>query len=209
MSRDLFLKENIGGENAPFIVAEISGNHCQSFEKAIALIDAAAQAGASAVKFQTYTADTMTLNSQKEIFMVKNSGTPWEGESLYNLYQKSSTPWSWHKDLFEHAKEVGLVPFSSPFDTTAVDFLETIGTPCYKIASFENIDLPLIKHVAQTHKPIILSTGMASLSQIDNAVRIIKDNGGEDIVLLKCTSTYPANPSDSNLKTLVSMRQAF
>jgi sialic acid synthase SpsE len=161
----------------PFIIAEMSGNHNQSLERALALVDAAADAGADAVKLQTFTAATMTLDSANAEFTIQNKSSLWQGQSLYKLYEQAHTPWEWHAPIMEHARQRGLVCFSSPFDATAVDFLETLNVPAYKIASFECIDLPLIRKVAQTGKPMIISTGMATIAEIDDAVRTARDNG--------------------------------
>ena len=193
----------------PFVIAELSGNHNQSLELAFKLIEAAAKAGVDAIKLQTYTADTMTLDCDNDDFQIVESNNLWKGNSLYKLYQKAYTPWEWHKALFEKANSLGMIAFSSPFDISAVDFLETLDVPCYKIASFENNDLPLIKHIAQTGKPVIMSTGMASLSEVAEAVNTLKENGCSQLILLKCTSAYPASPSQANLKTIQHMRETF
>ncbi|MCA1055309.1 pseudaminic acid synthase [Rossellomorea aquimaris] len=193
----------------PFIIAELSGNHNQSLDKALRLVEEAAKAGVDAVKIQTYTPDTMTLNIKNNEFVIDNPDNIWNGHSLYDLYEKAYTPWEWHNPIFEKCHELGVIPFSSPFDETAVDFLESLNVPMYKIASFENIDLPLIKKVASTGKPIIISTGMASIAELDDAVRTAKEAGCKDIVLLKCTSTYPASPKDTNLLTIPHMRELF
>jgi pseudaminic acid synthase len=199
----------VGLGNKPFIIAEMSGNHNQSLERAIHLVELAAEAGVNAVKLQTYTAETMTLNIQTDDFVIQNKESLWHGESLYNLYEKAYTPWEWHKPIFDKCKELGLLAFSSPFDETAVDFLEGLDVPAYKIASFENIDIPLIRKVARTGKPVIISTGMATVSDIDEAVRAMRNEGNEKIILLKCTSTYPATPENSNLATIPHMRHLF
>lgn len=193
----------------PLIVAEMSGNHNQSLERALAIVDAAAKAGVDAVKLQTYTADTMTLDISEREFFDADRESLWYGESLYALYQKAHTPWEWHKPIFDRCKELGIMGFSTPFDATAVDFLEELYVPCYKIASFENIDLPLIKKVAQTGKPMIVSTGMASLAELDDLVRTVRENGCTDLTLLKCTSSYPATPEGTNLLTIPHMRELF
>lgn len=190
----------------PFIIAEMSGNHNQSLERALKIVDAAADAGADAIKLQTYTADTMTININKNEFFIDDPNSLWYGKSLYELYQEAYTPWEWHEPIFKRAAERGIIAFSTPFDETAVDFLESLNVPMYKIASFENTDLPLIKQVAQTGKPMIISTGMASISDIDDMVRTAKDNGCTDLTLLKCTSAYPADASDCNLRTIPHMR---
>ena len=199
----------IGPAHKPFIVAEMSGNHNQSLDRACAIVKAAAEAGADAVKLQTYTADTMTLDLDTKEFFIGDPKSLWKGQSLYKLYQQAYTPWEWHKQLFEYANELGLVAFSTPFDETAVEFLESIEAPCYKIASFENTDLPLIRRVAATGKPIIISTGMASMEEIEEAAEAAYAGGCKNLVLLKCTSTYPATPKSTNLATLPIMRDRF
>ncbi len=191
------------------IIAEMSGNHNQSLERALAIVEAAAKAGADAIKLQTYTADTMTLDISEGEFFIEDKDSLWKGESLYHLYQKAYTPWEWHKPIFDRCKELGIMGFSTPFDATAVDYLEELNVPCYKIASFENIDLPLIKKVAQTGKPMIVSTGMASLAELDDLVRTARENGCTDLTLLKCTSSYPATPEGTNLLTIPHMRELF
>lgn len=193
----------------PIIIAEMSGNHNQSLERALAIVDAAAKAGADAIKLQTYTADTMTLDISEGEFFIEDKESLWKGESLYHLYQKAYTPWEWHKPIFDRCKELGIMGFSTPFDATAVDYLEELNVPCYKIASFENNDLPLIKKVARTGKPMIVSTGMASLAELDDLVRTARDNGCKDLTLLKCTSSYPATPEGTNLLTIPHMRELF
>jgi len=199
----------IGNGCTPFIVAELSGNHQQDFSLAEKMIEAAAQAGAHAIKLQTYTAETMTLNLQNHDFVINEENSLWKGESLFSLYEKAYTPWEWHKPLFDKAKSLGLCAFSSPFDISAVDFLETLDVPCYKISSFENNDIPLIKKVAETGKPVIVSTGMASQDEIVELVKTIHNTGNKQVILLKCTSNYPANASDSNLVTINHMRDRF
>ncbi len=190
-----------------FIIAEMSANHNHRKEIAIDTIRAAKKAGADAIKIQTYTADTLTLDCNKPDF-VCGKGL-WEGETLYNLYKKAYTPWEWHEEIFKVAKEEGLVCFSTPFDKTAVDFLESIDNPIYKIASFEITDIPLIKYIASKHKPIILSTGIATLEDIELAVKTIRSEQNDDITLLKCTSAYPAPIEDANLQTIPDMKQRF
>jgi N-acetylneuraminate synthase len=199
----------IGQNYKPFIIAEMSGNHNQSLERALQIVDAAADAGADAIKLQTYTADTLTIDYAENEFFIADKNSLWKGKSLYELYQEAYTPWQWHKPIFEHAKKRGIIPFSTPFDETSVDFLEELGVPCYKIASFENNHLPLLKKVAQTGKPIIMSTGASTLEMIAEAVQTLRDNGCEDIILLKCTSTYPASPENSNLLTIPHLAQLF
>ena len=193
----------------PFIIAEMSGNHNQSLERAIKIIEAAAEAGVDAIKLQTYTADTITIDKRDGEFFISNKNALWQGQSLYELYQKAYTPWEWHEKLFNRCKELDIICFSSPFDFTAVDFLEKLNCPCYKIASFENIDLPLIKKVAKTGKPIIASTGMASISELNDLVKTARDNDCKDLTLLKCTSSYPATPAGANLKTIPHMKELF
>lgn len=193
----------------PFIVAEMSGNHNQSLEKALEIVEAAAKSGAHALKIQTYTADTMTLDIDSGEFHIADSESLWKGNSLYKLYQQAYTPWEWHKPIFDRCKELGIIGFSTPFDATAVDFLESLDVPCYKIASFENTDIPLIRKVAATGKPVIISTGMASLAEIDETVRTVRAAGCRDLVLLKCTSSYPATPDNSNILTIPHMRDLF
>ena len=193
----------------PFIIAEMSGNHNQSLERALRIVDAAAETGVDAIKLQTYTADTMTLDLKDGDFFISNPESLWHGSSLYELYQKAQTPWEWQKKIFTRAQEHGLICFSTPFDATAVDFLEELGTPCYKIASFENTDLPLIRKVAQTGKPLIVSTGMATVAELDELVRTARQSGCDDITLLKCTSSYPATPVGSNILTIPHMKELF
>lgn len=193
----------------PFIIAEMSGNHNHSLERALAIVDAASEAGVDALKIQTYTADTMTINKNDGEFFISSSDSLWKGESLYSLYQKAYTPWEWHKAIFDRCKERRIIGFSTPFDFTAVDFLEELDCPIYKIASFENIDLPLIKRVAQTGKPMIVSTGMASVGELQELVDTARENGCKDLTLLKCTSSYPATPEGSNLLTIPHMKELF
>ena len=193
----------------PFIIAEMSGNHNQSLERALEIVDAAAGAGVDALKIQTYTADTMTIDKSDGEFFISDPKSLWEGESLYSLYQKAYTPWEWHEAIFDRCKERGIIGFSTPFDFSAVDFLEELDCPIYKIASFENIDLPLIKRVAKTGKPMIVSTGMANVAELQELVDIARENGCEDLTLLKCTSSYPASPKGSNLLTIPHMKELF
>ena len=193
----------------PFIIAEMSGNHNQSLERALKIVDAIAETGVDALKLQTYTADTMTIPVNSGDFLIEDKKSLWHGKNLHDLYQEAYTPWQWHKQLFDRCKEKELVCFSTPFDETAVDFLESLNVPMYKIASFENNHLPLIKKVAQTGKPMIISTGMATLSDLEDMVKAAKDNGCNDLTLLKCTSTYPASPENSNLLTIPHLAQLF
>lgn len=194
---------------APFIIAEMSGNHNQSLERALAIVEAAAKAGAHALKIQTYTADTMTIDLDEGDFFIADTESLWKGESLYKLYQAAYTPWEWHKPIFERCSELGMIGFSTPFDASAVDFLEELGVGLYKIASFENTDLPLIRKVAATGKPMIMSTGMASIAELDESVKAAREAGCRDLVLLKCTSTYPATPENTNILTIPHMRDLF
>lgn len=197
------------GSHPPLIVAELSGNHNQSLDRALRLIDAAADCGVDAVKLQTYTADTITLDANSEEFFVRKPGSVWDGRSLHSLYAEAHTPWEWHRAIVDRATERGLAWFSSPFDFTAVEFLETLETPCYKIASPELVDLPLIKRCAQTGKPLIMSTGMASVAEIGDAVTTARENGASQVVLLKCTTDYPASPKTSNLRTMAHLAELF
>ena len=199
----------IGQDSTPFIIAEMSGNHNQSLDRALRLVDAAAKTGAHALKIQTYTADTMTLDLQEGEFFISDPNNPWSGSTLHALYAKAHTPWEWHAPIFERARKHGMIPFSTPFDATAVDYLEALDVACYKISSFENTDLQLIRKVAATGKPVIISTGMANLAELDETVRVARDAGCKDLVLLQCTSTYPATPLESNLRTIPHMREAF
>lgn len=193
----------------PFIIAEMSGNHNQSLEKALSIVDLAADTGADALKIQTYTPDTLTLDLDQGDFIISSEKSLWKGTSLYKLYEKAHTPWEWHEAIFRRAREKGIKCFSTPFDFTAVDFLEDLGCPCYKIASFENGDLPLIRKIASTGKPIIASTGMASLGDLEKLIRTAREAGCQDITLLKCTSSYPASPADANLMTIPHMKETF
>lgn len=199
----------IGLDGPPFVIAEMSGNHNQSLQRALEIVDAAADAGAHALKIQTYTADTMTLDVDRPEFCIEDTGSLWAGETLYSLYQKAHTPWEWHDPIFERARQRGLIAFSTPFDDSAVDFLESLDVPCYKIASFENADIPLVRRVAKTGRPIIMSTGMATAAELDESVLAAREAGCEDLVLLKCTSAYPARAEDSNLRTIPHMRERF
>jgi pseudaminic acid synthase len=199
----------IGNDHPPFIIAEMSGNHNQSLDRALEIVEAAAKAGAHAFKIQTYTPDTMTLNIQHGDFMIEESNELWKGKSLFNLYKEAYTPWEWHQPIFDRCKKLGMIPFSTPFDETSLEFLETLDVACYKIASFENNDIPLLRKVAAKGKPMIISTGMASLSEIDELVKTIRDAGCDDFILLKCTSSYPASPENSNLKTIPYLRDVF
>ena len=199
----------IGPAVPPFVIAEMSGNHNQSLERALALVDAAANAGAHALKLQTYTADTMTLDVDTEDFLITADDNPWTGRRLYELYQEAHTPWEWHQPIIERAQRYGLIVFSTPFDESAVDFLEGLDVPAYKIASFENNHLPLIRKAAATGKPLIISTGMAERNEIEAAVQAAREAGCRELVLLKCTSSYPAPAGDSHLATIPDLAKRF
>lgn len=199
----------VGRDHPPFVIAEMSGNHNQSLDRALALVEAAASAGAHALKLQTYTADTMTLPISSGDFVIDDANSLWAGRSLYDLYEEAHTPWDWHRPIFEKARALGMIPFSTPFDDTAVDFLETLDADCYKIASFEATDVNLVRRVARTGKPMIVSTGMASVAEIGETVAAAKDAGARDIVLLKCTSAYPSTPADANVLTIPNLSQTF
>jgi pseudaminic acid synthase len=199
----------IGRNHRPYIIAEMSGNHNQSLERALEIVEEAAKSGVDALKIQTYTAQTMTLDIHEGEFFIDDPTNNWEGSSLYSLYEQAYTPWEWHEPIFNRCRELGIAAFSTPFDESAVDFLETLDVPCYKIASFENIDLPLIRKAAATGKPLIVSTGMATVAELDEMVRAAREAGCKDLVLLKCTSSYPATPEDSNLATIPHLRELF
>ena len=199
----------IGQDSPPFIIAEMSGNHNQSLDRALEIVVAAAKAGAHALKIQTYTPDTMTLEINEREFHISDPASLWSGTSLYKLYGEAYTPWEWHKPIFDRARQLGLIPFSTPFDETAVDFLESLDVPCYKIASFENTDLALIRRVAGTGKPIFISTGMATVAELDETVRAAREVGCKDLILLKCTSAYPATPENTNILTVPHLRELF
>jgi N-acetylneuraminate synthase len=199
----------IGRAHRPFIIAEMSGNHNHSLERALAIVEAAADAGAHALKLQTYTPDTMTLDVDREDFLITSKDNPWTGRRLYALYAEAMTPWDWHAPLFKRARELGMIPLSTPFDDTAVDLLEDLDAAVYKIASFESNHLPLLRRVAATGKPVLMSTGMATLGELDLAVRTLREGGCRDLVLLKCTSSYPATPENTNILTIPHMRDLF
>lgn len=201
--------KKIGLNHSPFVVAEMSGNHNKSLERALEIVEAAAKSGADALKIQTYTPDTMTLDLNEREFHISDPKSLWTGTSLYALYGQAYTPWEWHKPIFDRARELGIIAFSSPFDDTSVDFLEDLDVPCYKIASFENTDLPLIRRVAATGKPLIISTGMASIAELDDSVKAAREAGCKDLILLKCTSTYPSTPNNTNILTIPHMRELF
>lgn len=199
----------VGPGHKPFVIAEMSGNHNQSLDRALAIVDAAAKTGAHALKLQTYTAETMTLNIAEGDFQITDSKSLWKGRNLFDLYKEAYTPWEWHAPIMKRCQELGMYCFSTPFDETAVDFLEELDVPCYKIASFENTCIPLIKKVAKQKKPIIISTGMAKVGELEETVRTVRELGCEDLILLKCTSTYPATPENTNILTIPHMRELF
>ena len=199
----------IGAQHHPFVIAEMSGNHNQSLDRALAIVDAAAACGAHALKLQTYTAETITLNAPGGDFEITDPNSLWNGKNLHDLYQQACTPWEWHAPIMQRAKELGIICFSSPFDETAIDFLEKLNVPAYKIASFENNHLPLIARAASTGKPLIISTGMASVGELELAVKTAKGSGCNDIVLLKCTSSYPASPESANIRTIPHLGELF
>ena len=202
-------KYSIGSNHAPFIIAEMSGNHNQSLDRALEITEAVAKTGAHAMKIQTYTAETMTLDINKGDFFINDKNSLWKGSSLYDLYKIAYTPWEWHEPIMKRANELGLICFSTPFDDSAVDYLEDLNVPAYKIASFENTHLSLIKKVASTGKPMLVSTGMASIAEMSEIVQTIRDSGCEQFALLKCTSTYPAKPVNSNVLTIPHMKKLF
>lgn len=199
----------VGDYASPFVIAEMSGNHNQSLERAIKIVDAAVDAGAHAIKLQTASPDGLTLDVDSPDFQISDENSLWYGKNLYQLYKEAVTPWEWHKPIFDHCRQRGIIAFSSPFELKAVDFLEELDVPCYKIASFELIDTQLVRRVAQTGKPMIMSTGMATLSEIETAVKTARAEGNDQIILLKCTSTYPAQPTNTNLLTIPHLREAF
>jgi N-acetylneuraminate synthase len=209
MEEIVIAERKVGRNHRPFIVAEMSGNHNQSLDRALAIVEAAARAGAHALKLQTYTPDTMTLDIDENEFHIGDADSLWKGTSLYKLYGQAYTPWEWHRPIFDRCRELGLIAFSTPFDASAVDFLEELDVPAYKVASFENTDLPLIRKIARTGKPMIISTGMATVAELDETVRTAREAGCRDIILLKCTSTYPASPEDTNIMTIPHMRDLF
>ena len=202
-------KRIISQKKSPFIIAEMSGNHNGSLREALKIVDLASIAGADAIKLQTYTPDTITMKSKRSEFFIKDKKNLWKNNSLYDLYKKAHTPWSWHKKIFERAKKRKLIYFSSPFDETAVDFLEKLNVPLYKIASAESNHFPLLKKVAKTGKPIIMSTGLATLNELKESVNYLRKNGCKQLALLKCTSAYPAEPKDLNLVTIKRLREVF
>jgi len=197
----------ISGSAPPFIIAEMSGNHGGSLERALRIVDAVAESGAEALKLQTYTADTMTLDLDRPDFMISDSGSLWLGRRLHDLYDEAHTPWDWHEPIFRRARDRGLIAFSSPFDASAVEFLEGLDVPCHKIASFEITDLPLIREVAATEKPMIMSTGMATRDEIEIAITVARESGCRELALLRCTSAYPASPASTDLSTISDLRE--
>ena len=197
----------VGKEHKPFIIAEMSGNHNQNIQRALEIVDAASESGASAIKLQTYTPDSLTLNLRGGDFEIKDKSSLWRGENLYDLYKKAYTPWDWHKAIFNRARKKNLICFSSPFCEEAVDFLEDLDVPAYKIASFENNHIPLIRKAASTGKPLIISTGLASLGELEQAVITARNSGCKELILLKCTSTYPASPKETNISTIKHLRK--
>ncbi len=199
----------IGLSHKPFIIAEMSGNHNQSIDRAFAIVDAAAKAGAHALKLQTYTPDTITINHSGGLFSINDNSSLWNNRNLYDLYKEAHTPWEWHKPIFDYAHKKGMIIFSTPFDETAVDFLEELNVPAYKVASFENNHLPLLRKIASTKKPVIISSGLSTLNTLEEAINTLRENGAKEIVLLKCTSTYPASPENTNLRTIPHMSSIF
>ena len=200
---------NIGPDHPPFIIAEMSGNHNGDIGRALELVKAAAEAGAHALKLQTYTADTITIDARGGLFDITNPDSLWKGYNLYQLYELAHTPWNWHERIFTYANSLGMIAFSSPFDETAVDFLESLDVPAYKIASFESAHHPLLKKVAATGKPVIISSGTSKLDELYQSVRILKEHGAGPICVLKCTSTYPATPEHTNLRTIPVFQSIF
>ncbi|MFO1257751.1 MAG: pseudaminic acid synthase [Gammaproteobacteria bacterium] len=199
----------ISHNSKPLIIAEMSANHGQSIEKALKIVDAASKAGADAIKLQTLKPEGITLDIDTSDFFISDESNQWKGQTLHELYQQAYLPWEWHGPIFERAKELGLIAFSTPFDLSAVDFLETLNVPCYKISSAENRDIPLLRKVAKTGKPLIMSTGMASISELAESVSAIREEGCMDLILLKCTCAYPALPSEANLRTIPHLRELF
>lgn len=199
----------VGDNHKPFIIAEMSGNHNGDINRALELVKAAADAGADALKLQTYTADTITINHRGGLFDITDSNSLWSGKNLYELYQEAYTPWEWHKEIFDYANSLGMLAFSSPFDETAVDFLMDLDVPAFKIASFESYHFPLLKKVAQTGKPILISSGASQLHELHESIQYLKANGAKDIVVFKCTSTYPATPENTNLRTIPVFQSVF
>ena len=210
MSKIFFINNvPIGTDYKPLIIAEMSGNHNQSLERAMQIVEAAAESGAHALKLQTFTADTITLDIKEGEFFIDDKNSLWKGKSLYELYKEAHTPWEWHEPIINRANELGMLCFSTPFDETAVDFLEKLNVQAYKVASFENTHLPLLKKIASTGKPMIISTGMATIAELDETVSTIREAGCEQFILLKCTSTYPASSENCNVLTIPHMRKLF
>ncbi|NMC36099.1 pseudaminic acid synthase [Candidatus Beckwithbacteria bacterium] len=199
----------IGTDYPPYIIADLSANHNQSLDRALEIVEKSHEAGIDALKLQTYTASCMTLNVKKPNFKISNKTKLWKGEYLYSLYKKAPIPWEWHKPIMQKCKKLGLTCFSTPFSEKGVDFLENLDVPCYKVASFENIHIPLLKKIAKTKKPVIISTGMANVTELGEAIQTLRENGCRDVILLKCTSTYPADESESNLRTIPHMKDLF
>ena len=199
----------VGPDHPPFIIAEMSGNHDQSLDKALAIVDAAAATGVDAIKLQTYTADTMTIDVDSDLFTITDPNSLWHGRQLHELYQEAHTPWAWHEPIIARCKDHGVLAFSTPFDATAVDFLESLDVPVHKVASFENTDHPLLRKIASTGKPVIMSTGMATQEELDESVAVLRENGCKELILLKCTSAYPAPPEAINLRALDALRQRY
>lgn len=202
-------RHSVGSDHPPFMIAEVSANHNGSLQRAKQIIEAIAKSGAQAAKLQTYRAQDMTLDLDRDEFLISDPAMPWQGQSLYSLYEQAHTPWEWHEELFDYARSFGLEIFSSPFSEEAVDFLERFNPPCYKIASFENNHLPLIRYVASTGRPVIISCGMADKETIQEAVNTANEAGCRDLILLKCTSAYPASPSEVHLHTIPDMQTSF
>jgi pseudaminic acid synthase len=202
-------EREIGLRHKPYLIAEMSGNHNQSLARALEIVESAARTGVDAIKLQTYTADTMTIDVDGKDFTIEDPKSPWVGRRLYDLYREAHTPWDWHAPIFQRAQELGLHCFSTPFDDSSVDFLESLGVPAYKVASFENTHLPLIQKIAKTGKPIIISTGMMSLGELDETMRTARKAGCQNVILLKCTSSYPASPENTNILTISNMRETF
>ncbi|QJB34109.1 pseudaminic acid synthase [Chitinophaga oryzae] len=199
----------IAPDSRPFVIAEMSGNHNQSLERALQIVKAAADSGAHAIKLQTYTPDTLTIDHRGGLFDITDEHSLWKGRNLYDLYKEAMTPYEWHKPIFEYAKELGVLCFSTPFDENAVDMLDELGAPCHKIASFENNHHPLLRKIAKTGKPVIMSTGISALGDIEESVGVLRSNGCQDLALLKCTSSYPATPENTNIVTIPHMREMF
>lgn len=200
---------SIGIDHEPLVIAELSGNHNGKIERALELVKEAAASGAHAIKLQTYTADTMTLNLKGGLFDINDENSLWNGHNLYELYQIAHTPWEWHEELFDYAKQLGMLAFSSPFDESAVDFLESLDVPAYKIASFESNHFPLLKRIAKTKKPVLISSGTSKLNELYESISYLRKNGVKDIVLFKCTSNYPASPENTNLRTIPVLQSIF